>query len=157
MKNPKYIQKIYALIFLCLGGTFVFIGILSFMGIVLPSEHSKVQDPIVMGIVFSLLGIGFFLAHVVLRAIGSAKDKLHNDLLAKGMKISGIVEKLHLQKYIVYGKKSPFRIFYTYTYQGENYHHKSHLLWDKPNLNKGDSITVYANDLGKSTVFFDLK
>lgn len=33
------------------------------------------------------------------------------------------------------------------------YYHKSRLVWQKPDLKKGDLITVYVNNLGKSTVY----
>lgn len=152
MKKPKYIEKLYALIFLCLGSSFLIMGLLCFVGIAKPTAHSSIQDPIVMGTIFSLLGVTFCIVQTVLIVINSAKKKLHNELLASGTKLNGTIDKVYLQKYTHYGNKSPFKICYTYTYQGEIYHHKSCLLWDKPNFKEGASIMVYANDLGKSTI-----
>lgn len=152
MKKPKYIEKLCALIFLCLGCSFLIIGLLCFVGVVTPDVHSKVQDPIVMGTVFSLLGVTFGGIQAVLNRIASAKEKLEKQLLASGTPINGTVEKVYLQKYTNYGKKSPYRICYTYTEQDKIYHHKSFLLWEKPDFDEGDFIMVYANDSGKSTI-----
>lgn len=131
MKKPKRIEKLYALIFLCLGGPFLIMGLLCFVDMVKPTADSIVQDPIIIGTVFSLLGVAFCVVQTVLRVIDSAQEKLHNELLASGTKLNGTVEKVYLQKYVQYGNKSPFRICHTYTYQGKIYHHKSCLLWGK--------------------------
>ena len=48
--------------------------------------------------------------------------------------------------------KSPYRVLYSYTYGGKIYHHKSHLLWDKPYMKETDSIAVYINDSEKSAI-----
>ena len=64
----------------------------------------------------------------------------------------GIVEKVYMQKFLQYGKKSPYRVLYSYTYGGKIYHHKSHLLWDKPYMKETDSIAVYINDSEKSAI-----
>lgn len=66
--------------------------------------------------------------------------------------IMGIVEKVYWQKYTQYGGESPYRILYTYTWQGKTYHRKSYLLWDRPDFTVHDSIVVYVNNLGQSTV-----
>lgn len=47
----------------------------------------------------------------------------------------------------------PYRILYSFTYHDKVYYHKSRLIWEKPDLKKGDLITVYVNNLGKSTVY----
>ena len=57
-----------------------------------------------------------------------------------------------MQKFLQYGKKSPYRVLYSYTYGGKIYHHKSHLLWDKPYMKETDSIAVYINDSEKSAI-----
>ena len=40
-----------------------------------------------------------------------------------------------------------------FTYHDKVYYQKSRLVWEKPDLKKGDLITVYVNNLGKSTVY----
>ncbi len=152
MKKPKYIESIYALIFLCLGSSFLIMGCLCLVGIVKPSAHSYVQSPNMMGIVFSSIGLISFVAQTGFRFISNKRAKLHNELLSKGIKLMGTVEKVYLQKGITFGCKSPFRICYTYSYQSEIYRHKSYLLWDKPNFNEGDAIEVYIGDFGESTL-----
>ncbi len=152
MSKPKYMEELLKIIFLCLGIAFIAMGLLSFIGVLKPSANSMIQEPTILGIVFLFLGITFFIVQTILKVIASLKNKSHNELLISGTKINGTVENVYLQKYTQYGNKSPYRIFYTYTYQGKVYHHKSYLLWDKPNFTENDSIVVYANDFGKSTV-----
>lgn len=152
MNRPRNMEKFYTLIFLYLSGAFVVMGLLCFAGILRPTAHSTVKEPAMMGVIFTSLGIAFCAVQAVLRAVAAAKDKLCSELLANGTKVDGVVEKVHLQRHTQYGKKSPYRIFYTYTYQGVIYRHKSSLLWEKPDCKKGDPIMVYINNSGKSTI-----
>ena len=152
MKKPKYTEELLKIIFGWLGVAFIFAGLLCFIGLLKPKASSMIQAPTILGVVFSLLGIVFLAVQIVLKAITSKKNKLHNELLISGARIHGTVEKVYLQRYTQYGRKSPYRILYTYTYQGKVYHHKSCLLWDKPDFSEGDSIVVYVNNFGKSTI-----
>ena len=61
--------------------------------------------------------------------------------------------QVYLQKYTRYRRQIPYRILYSFTYHDKVYYHKSRLVWEKPDLKKGDLITVYVNNLGKSTVY----
>jgi hypothetical protein len=63
----------------------------------------------------------------------------------------GTIEKISLQKGITIGKKSPFIVYYNYLYDNKIYHNKSCLLWDQPNLCKGNKIDIFVNDNGQST------
>ena len=74
-------------------------------------------------------------------------------LIENGTKVKGLVEKVYLQKYTRYRRQIPYRILYSFTYHDKVYYHKSRLVWEKPDLKKGDLITVYVNNLGKSTVY----
>lgn len=152
VKRPKYTSGLLAVTFLSLGIVFLILGILCFAGVIKPSAHSSVQDPIHLGIVFSSFGLAFCIVQAIIRLINYKLDALNNELFTSGTKIQGTVEKVNLQTYIRFGNKSPFRICYTYSYQGAVYHHKSGLLWEKPSLHEGDPIQVYANDFGKSTI-----
>lgn len=152
MKKTKYTSQLYAVIFLCLGIAFLVIGCLCFLGIVKPSAHSTVQSPTIMGSIFSMIGVIFCAAQTIFRGISYKQDKLHHALLAKGTKHIGTIEKVQLQKGTRFGRNSPYRICYTYSNQGRIYRHKSCLLWNRPHFNIGDSVEVYANDLGESTL-----
>ena len=145
-------EEFLKIIFSWLGATFIVMGVICFISILKSEDSSMFQELTILGIVFSVLGIVFFIVQTILKIITSLKNKLHNELLLNGTKIDGTVEKVYLQKYVQYGNKSPYRILYTYTWQGKVYHQKSYLLWDKPNFMERDSIAVYTNDLGKSTI-----
>lgn len=152
MSKPRYMEELLKIVFLWLGIAFIVMGALCYIGILKPTSNSMIQEPKILGIVYSLLGIAFFIVQTILKAIASLKNKLHNELLISGTRINGIVEKVHWQKYTQYGGKSPYRILYAYTWQGETYHHKSYLLWDKPDMTVHDSIEVYVNNVGQSTI-----
>lgn len=152
MKKPRYMEELLKIIFLWLGIMFATFGILGFFGIMKPKASSMVQAPVLLGIIFGLLGIGFIVVSIVLQLIVAKKDKLHKELLISGRKIEGIVEKVYLQTYTQYGHQSPYIILYSFTYEDQIQNQKSYYLWEKPDLVAGDSIKVYVNEFGKSTV-----
>lgn len=152
MSKPRYTEGLMKIIFLWLGIAFVAMGLLGILGILKPTAESQVQEPVIMGIIFGVVGIAFLVAGIILKVITSSKNKRRNELLASGTRVNGMVERVYVQWYTQYGKKSPYRILYTYTYQGKVYHHKSELLWEKPDLAEGDSVVVYAGNSGKSVI-----
>lgn len=152
MKRPRYIESLYALIFLDLSFVFIVVGLLCFSGIMKPSAHARVQGPIVLGKIFLMIGIVCGVVQIIFSLIGRRRAKSHQALLAQGNRRIGTVEKVYLQKSVRFRRKSPFRIYYAYSFQGKNYHEKSDLLWDQPDLNEGDSIEVFINDAGKAAL-----
>ncbi len=152
MGKPRYMEELLKKIFLWIGAAFIMMGLLCFIGVLRPTSGSTVQEPTVNGIVFLSFGIVLFIAQCILKVNVSRKNQLHSELLISGAKVNGTVEKVCLQNYAQYGSQSPYIIFYTYTYQGKVYHHKSYLFWDKPDMMEHDPIVVYANDLGQSTI-----
>ena len=152
MKKPRYMEELLKIIFAWLGFMFVCSGILCVLGVMKPSAHSMIQDPTILGGVFSALGIAFILVHFIFNVMANKKSNLYSELISKGMKIKGEVERVYLQRYVKYGKKFPYRIVYKYRYQGKEYRHKSGLFWEKPDLAVGDQVVVYVNDAGKSAM-----
>lgn len=152
MNKPRYMEDLFKIIFLWLGIGFVVMGVLVFFGIIRPRADSVVQKPAELGAIFLALGIAFGAVSAVLKGIAFFRNRLHDKLLTEGTRIDGVVEGVYLQKYTQYGKRSPYRIAYSYTCLGKIYHHKSCLLWEKPDCKGNDSITVYASDYGKSTI-----
>ena len=124
MNRIKYAEQLYALISMCLGCAFIVFGLLSFIGILQPTSTSIVQSQRNIGIVFSVLGVAFLIAQAIFTALASAKKKSYYELISNGIKVNGIVEKVYMQKFLQYGKKSPYRVLYSYTYGGKIYHHK---------------------------------
>ena len=103
--------------------------------------------------VFSITGVLLCIISAALGIYTAKLDKLHLQLIENGTKVKGLVEKVYLQKYTRYRRQIPYRILYSFTYHDKVYYHKSRLVWEKPDLKKGDLITVYVNNLGKSTVY----
>lgn len=152
MKKPKYKSDLLAFIFLCLGLAFIILGCLSFINIIKPTAHSLVQEQILLGQIFCFLGATFCVIQLVLRIFSYKRAKLQSELISKGNKIVGTVERVSLQKWIQFGRKLPYIVYYTYSYKDKIYHNKSYLLWEKPNLSRGDKIDIFVNDIGQSTV-----
>lgn len=152
MNKPRYMEDLFKIIFLWLGIGFVVMGMLVFFGIMRPTADSAMQEPVELGAVFLTFGIAFIAVSAVLKGIVFLKNKLHDKLLMEGTRLDGVVESVYLQKHTQYGKESPYRIVYSYTYLGKDYHRKSCLLWEKPDCRVGGSITVYANNHGRSII-----
>lgn len=152
MKKPVYMSDVYAFVFLTLGLGFNFLGSLGILNVIKPTERSYVQDPILAGKAFLILGITFCVIQSVLRIFSSKQEKLHHELILTGTKMVGTIERIALQKGMTFGKKSPFIIHYTYSYKDKNYRVKSDLLWEKPSLSKGSKIDIFVNDIGQSTI-----
>lgn len=116
-------------------------------------KRRTVRDPDMLGTVFSITGVLMCIISAALGIYTAKLDKLHLQLIENGTKVKGLVEKVYLQKYTRYRRQIPYRILYSFTYHDKVYYHKSRLVWEKPDLKKGDLITVYVNNLGKSTVY----
>lgn len=111
MNRIKYAEQLYALISMCLGCAFIVFGLLSFIGILQPTSTSIVQSQRNIGIVFSVLGVAFLIAQAIFTALASAKKKSYYELISNGIKVNGIVEKVYMQKFLQYGKKSRTEFF----------------------------------------------
>lgn len=69
MNKPKYMEELLKIIFLWLGAAFIVMGLLCFIGLLKPEASSMVQEPTILGIIFTLLGIVFFIVQTILKAI----------------------------------------------------------------------------------------
>ncbi len=152
MKNPNYQKEIVAFVFLWLGVAFVLCGTLAFLGLLLPSEHSLVQDPLLMGRIFCFSGTGLCAVQAVLIVMAGRQNIRQNEIIACGVKTSGIVEDVRRQYHIKWKKQVPYRVNYTYEWQGKIHHDKSRLLWEAPNMTQGQRIEVFVDEQGKSAV-----
>ena len=153
MKKLNYTEDLLRVIFFWIGTFFLVSGILSFLGILKPAVNSGIQNPDMLGTVFSITGVLLCIISAALGIYTAKLDKLHLQLIENGTKVKGLVEKVYLQKYTRYRRQIPYRILYSFTYHDKVYYHKSRLVWEKPDLKKGDLITVYVNNHGKSTVY----
>ena len=138
MKKLNYTEDLLRVIFFWIGTFFLVSGILSFLGILKPAVNSGIQNPDMLGTVFSITGVLLCIISAALGIYTAKLDKLHLQLI---------------EKYTRYRRQIPYRILYSFTYHDKVYYHKSRLVWEKPDLKKGDLITVYVNNLGKSTVY----
>ncbi len=152
MRKPRYMEELLAFIFICLGGGFVVAGLLSWLKVLTPKESSAVQNMNLMGLIFGGLGLCFVIASVILRIISRAKHSKHAALIEGGMRQSGTVEKVYIQYSTQYGRKSPYRIVYSFSLDGRKISRKSCYVWETPEYKAGDAITVFVNEAGESTI-----
>lgn len=159
MHRPKYVEEFLIINFFWLSTLFLFNAALQWTDILsLEREFSELSFlDIAMRSISLSLGIIFFIVRAVLKNSVASKEKSYMKLWKSGTKIIGTVEKVYLQTSIQYHGKSPYRILYTYAFQGKIHHHKSNLLWEKPNISAHDSIVVYADSSGKSTLSISLE
>lgn len=150
MKAPRYREDLFKTIYRWIGTGFIAFGSLGLIGILKPTGYAQDANGMVIG--FFAFGAVFLIGQSVLGAIAARKKKLHNELLANGTKINGTVEKVCVEMGVRYAGKTPYIILYNYTHQGKDYHGESHFLWERPDVTEHDSIVVYANDSGKSTI-----
>ena len=153
MKKLNYTEDLLRVIFFWIGTFFIVSGVLSFLGILKPAVNSGIQDSDMLGAVFSIIGVLLCIISAALGIYTAKLDKLHLELIENGTRVKGTVEKVCLQKYTRYRRQTPYRILYSFTYHDKVYYHKSRLVWEKPEFKKGDLITVYVNNFGKSTVY----
>ena len=144
MKKLNYTEDLLRVIFFWIGTFFIVSGVLSFLGILKPAVNSGIQDSDMLGAVFSIIGVLLCIISAVLGIYTTKLDKLHLELIENGTRVKGTVEKVCLQKYTRYRRQTPY---------SKVYYHKSRLVWEKPEFKKGDLITVYVNNFGKSTVY----
>lgn len=57
MKRPKYMEELLKIICLLLGAAFVCTGILCLIGVEQPKATSLIQDPVLLGISFLIIGL----------------------------------------------------------------------------------------------------
>lgn len=152
MNKPSYREELFKRIFLWISIVFFVLGLLAFGGVLRPTTYSEVQEPNLLGTEFLAFGTVLLIVQTVLGGIVSRKKKLHNELLVNGNRINGTVEKVSVEMGVRYAGKTPYIVIYTFHHRGKAYHRESCFLWDKPDVMADDSIVVYINDSGKSTI-----
>ena len=112
MKKLNYTEDLLRVIFFWIGTFFLVSGILSFLGILKPAVNSGIQNPDMLGTVFSITGVLLCIISAALGIYTAKLDKLHLQLIENGTKVKGLVEKVYLQKYTRYRRQIPYRILY---------------------------------------------
>lgn len=152
MKKPAYMSDLVAFVFLGLGIFFFFWGVLAFVEVMPIKPNSSIQDPQLLGWSFIIMGWVFCAIQWILLIVSHRKKTQRKRLIASGIAVSGCVERVYLQSMTHWGNQSPYRIYYSYTHKGELYQGKSCLLWNEPTCKAGDSIQVFVDDAGHSTL-----
>ena len=152
MKNPKTMEGLLAMLLLVLGGVFAVCGGLVLLGVMTPSARSQIQDPVVLGSVFAALGAGMAAVGGALCAAARAKRRRDARIFAEGQRSNATVERVRLQGFVRWNRRSPYRIGYVYAFEGQERHAQSNLLWEKPAVSAGDRIEIYVDECGRSAM-----
>ena len=97
MKKLNYTEDLLRVIFFWIGIFFLVSGVLSFLGILKPAVNSGIQNPDMLGTVFSITGVLMCIISAALGIYTAKLDKLHLQLIENGTKVKGLVEKVYLQ------------------------------------------------------------
>ena len=97
MKKLNYTEDLLRVIFFWIGTFFLVSGVLSFLGILKPAVNSGIQNPDMLGTVFSITGVLLCIISAALGIYTAKLDKLHLQLIENGTKVKGLVEKVYLQ------------------------------------------------------------
>lgn len=97
MKKLNYTENLLRVIFFWIGIFFLVSGVLSFLGILKPAVNSGIQNPDMLGTVFSITGVLLCIISAALGIYTVKLDKLHLQLIENGTKVKGLVEKVYLQ------------------------------------------------------------
>ncbi len=152
MKHIKYVSSIYGISFLCLCAIFLFISTFSFVAPLFPINPDKTQDFIVLAWVFSLIAFALFIIAILCKLMSYNQKKRDELLLVEGVSIIGKIENVNKQKLITFCFSQPYKIIYSYYFNGGKYSGKSYLMWDLPKFNIGDSIEIYVDNMGNSVI-----
>ena len=142
IKKPTSMTQFIGFILAILGASFLFMGILTNMGLLSVSSNSK-GDP---AIIFPVFGaINLFIgggAYFVTKA----KEKQRKQLVSNGFSIVGNVIQIKKFPFTQWGTQNPYALCVSYTYSGKTYERQSELLWDEPTLVKHNEIVVYIDE-----------
>ena len=93
MKKLNYTEDLLRVIFFWIGTFFLVSGILSFLGILKPAVNSGIQNPDMLGTVFSITGVLLCIISAALGIYTAKLDKLHLQLIEKWYKSEGLGRK----------------------------------------------------------------
>ena len=95
MKKLNYTEDLLRVIFFWIGTFFLVSGILSFLGILKPAVNSGIQNPDMLGTVFSITGVLLCIISAALGIYTAKLDKLHLQLTKPLLKNKFFLEVYH--------------------------------------------------------------
>ncbi|RRD95232.1 hypothetical protein EII17_04115 [Clostridiales bacterium COT073_COT-073] len=154
MKQPKYVIEIYVIVFFIMSIVFLSLGTLGYFNLLKPTAHSIIQESATIGAVFLGIGIFFGVITMILKIMVSRKKMREQEMMQRGRVIAATVENVVKMKNILYGKnpgkKSPYRVYYSYMHNEMEFYQKSNLFWEKPPYKIGDEIAIWVDEDGYS-------
>ena len=94
MKKLNYTEDLLRVIFFWIGIFFLVSGVLSFLGILKPAVNSGIQNPDMLGTVFSITGVLLWIISSALEIYTTNLNKLHLQLIENATKGNSLVEKV---------------------------------------------------------------
>lgn len=158
LKRANTIIELYGFLFIIMGPIFIGMGYFNKIGM-LPTTLNSNGDS---AVTFPIVGITFLVLGVIFTSIELYKQKERKKLITRGIKIQGIATKIKRSQYIRVGKKTrerknyPYIIYFNYEYSGRKYDGESRLIWDKPIISRGETITVWIDEYKRQHYFVEV-
>lgn len=157
LKKANTIMELYGLLFIIMGPIFIVMEYLNKIGISSTAPNSNGINVAVL-----IVGITFIVMGAIFLFIEFYNQKERQKLRITGIKIQGTISKIKKISYIRLGKKlkglegSPYIIYFYYEYSGRKYDGKSRLIWDKPIISRGETITVWIDEYKRQHYFVEV-
>lgn len=139
--RPKSIKGAFGVIFLFIGVAFLLMGAGLRLHILKP-DHTE-GNPAFW---FPIIGGSMFLIGFVLFLWGYLWVRRQKNLQREGILVEGKITCIRHLIYLKFNRKRPFRIYFTYEWEGFSYRGKSTLLWHKPKQQAGDGIFLLIDE-----------
>ncbi|MFW5667905.1 MAG: hypothetical protein ACOCM4_01475 [Acetivibrio ethanolgignens] len=149
MKKPDSYTQFLGILFGLMGPLWLLLGILCRLGIMTASSDSNL-DPAGK---FLWLGAVLLFVGLFCRVLARYQRKKEKQLRQDGIRVKAAVTGVKHLFFTQWGKESPYRIYFTYSYNGTIYKGKSHLLWEKPEVDIGENLSIYI-DSDKNRRYF---
>lgn len=146
MRKPKSLGSFAGILFLIFGALFFICSVLLHSGIMKTSPNS-IGDP---GVAFPILTAALLATGIVICLLVHLKARCTATLLYDGAPITAQILSVQQLMCICCGNSwdsssHPYVVSVEYELDGMQYKGKSHLLWERPAVHKGDEITVYID------------
>ena len=109
-----------------------------------------------LSVLFPAIGFISLIMGLIILSLSLYMENKRKRLMEWGLKVDGTVSKVKKINYARWKRVSPHVVYFYYERYGFRYEGKSFLIWDKPNVDKGEKIDVYINDNKREHYFIKI-
>lgn len=152
MHKIRYESDLYTIIFFFIGIGFLAFSFLSGGGLVKATAHSTIQDPKQLQYSFLSVSAFLFLAGAVCKYFSLRTLQREKRLTEDGLSLFANVQEVRELRSVRLKCRRPYVILYNFKLEGCEHRGKSHLFWEKPEIQEGSRIKILADGKGHSIV-----